>query len=492
MMAGRPAVTTASLRLLPDPTRVVTKPFLPGEETFSDGRSRVKVTLERILGIPEAEVQPLLAGLLDDFGGRHRDFEDVLECSFVRVAHHLDEGQVPSADRRLLIGAYFTHEFSIQAAAFFNPSVVPAPDQSGVPTGDLRFVMSARSVGEGHLSSIELRTGVLNAAGHVTIDPVTPYASTGRRKPPVYDKRSFVSKLAEMDADKTAVSRMLNPLPDAFSYDQLVASIDRQKRQRLRGSAETIRLIHWLASSNYIVAFDRESELTERVLFPSGPNESRGMEDARFVRLVDDDGSVMYYATYTAFDGTSVLPQSIETRDFLSFRIATLSGSCVSNKGMALFPRRMNGRYAMLARLDGENLYFMMSDTIRHWDAAEKVEMPTPPWALIQRGNCGSPIETADGWLVVTHGVGPMRRYSIGAMLLDLDDPRRVIAHLPEPILTPEKDLRDGHVPNVVYSCGSLVHEDRLMLPYGFSDVGIAFATLSLSHVLEALGEHRV
>ena len=492
LLAGRPAVTTGSLRLLPDPRRVIAKPFLPGEETFSDGRSRVKVTLERILDIPEADVEPLLAGILDDFGGRHRDLKPTLERSFEGVAHHLDEEQVPSADRRLLIGAYFTREFSIQAAAFTNPSVVPAPDQSGLPTGDLRLVMSARSVGEGHLSSIELRTGVLNAAGEVTIDPVAPYASTGTRKPPVYQKASFVSKLAEMAADKTAVSRMVNPLPDAFSYDQLVASIEQHKRQRSRGSAETIRLIHWLASSNYVVSFDRESELSERVLFPAGPNESRGLEDARFVRFVDVDGSVMYYATYTAFDGTSVLPQSIETRDFLSFRVATLSGSCVSNKGMALFPRRLHGRYAMLGRWDGKNLHVMTSDTIRQWDTAEKLDLPTPPWGLVQSGNCGSPIETADGWLVLTHGVGPMRRYSIGAMLLDLDNPSRVIAHLPEPILTPERDVRDGYVPNVVYSCGSLVHDDHLVLPYGFSDYGIGFATMSLSEVLEMLGENRV
>jgi predicted GH43/DUF377 family glycosyl hydrolase len=215
------------------------------------------------------------------------------------------------------------------------------------------------------------------------------------------------------------------------------------------------------------------------------------MEDARFVRFVDDDGTVMYYATYTAFDGISVLPQSIETRDFLSFRVATLSGACVANKGMALFPRRLNGRYAMLGRLDSENLYLMLSDTVRHWDRAEKLELPTPPWALIQRGNCGSPIETPDGWLVVTHGVGPMRRYSIGAMLLDLEDPRRVIGHLPEPILSADDDVRDGYVPNVVYSCGSLVHGDCLMLPYGFSDFGIAIATLSLREVLEVLREHR-
>jgi predicted GH43/DUF377 family glycosyl hydrolase len=485
-----PLVHVKSLRLLPDARRVVTKPFLPGEETFSDGRSRVKVVLDRILSIPEAEAQSLLAGILHDFSSRHRDFEQVLESGFERVAHHLEEGQIPSSDRRLLIGAYFTHEFSIQAAAFFNPSVVPAPDQSGLQRGELRFVMSARSVGEGHLSSIELRTGVLTADGDVTIDPVTSFASTGRRRTALYDKRHFCAHLAEMGADKTAVSRMLNPLPDAFSYSELAASIELHRGKRSHDSAEAIRLVHWLASSNYVASFDRGSKIDERVLFPSGPNESRGMEDARFVRF-SDDSSVMYCATYTAFDGSSVLPQFIETSDFLTFRVATLSGSCVTNKGMALFPRRVNGRFAMLSRLDSESIHFMTSESLLHWDEADKIEMPTLPWDLIQRGNCGSPIETADGWLVLTHGVGPMRRYSIGVMLLDLEDPRRVIAQLPEPILTPREDSRDGYVPNVVYSCGSLVHEDCLMLPYGFSDSGIEIATLSLTELLGLLGENR-
>ena len=490
MTTPRPTVRTKSLRLLPDPRRVITKPFLPGEEVFSDGRSRVKVALERILAMPETEAGPLLAGLLDDFGSRHRDYRQILEHGFERVAHHLDDDQTPSADRRLLIGAFFTHEFSIQAAAFFNPSVVPAPDQSGLQPGELRFVMSARSVGEGHLSSIEFRTGVLDAAGGVRIDPVTPFAATGKRKTPIYDKHLFLAKLAEMDGNKTALSRILNPLPDGFTYDQLAASVARHKR--LPGSARALRLIHWLASSNYVLTFDRESRLDERVLFPTGPNESRGMEDARFVRFVDDDGSVAYYATYTAFDGTSVLPQSIETRDFLSFRIATLSGSGVANKGMALFPRRMNGHYVMLSRMDSENIYLMRSDNVRHWEGAEKLQMPIRPWTLIQRGNCGSPIETADGWLVLTHGVGPMRRYALGAMLLDLENPCRVIAHLPDPILVPDQDRREGYVPNVIYSCGSLVHEDHLLLPYGFSDSGIEIATLSLSEVLKLLGENPV
>jgi predicted GH43/DUF377 family glycosyl hydrolase len=490
MTASRPTLKTMPHRLLPDSRRVITKPFLPGEETFSDGRSRVRVILERIMAMSDAEAAPLLATVLERFAHRHHDYTRVLECAFGHVAHHLEEGESPSAERRLLIGAYFTHEFSIEAAALFNPSAVASPDQTGLQRGELRFIMSLRAVGEGHLSSIELRTGVVNAEGGVTIDPVTSYVSTGQRKPPTYDKNLFFAKLEEMGGDRTIVSRMLNPLPAAFTYGQLVASITQHGRRR--GTAPTTRLLHWLASSNYVVSFDRASRIDERVLFPAGPNESRGMEDARFVRFLDDDGSIVYYATYTAFDGTGVLPQLIETRDFLSFRVSTLSGSCVANKGMALFPRRMNGRYVMLSRMDSENIHVMTSDHIRHWDDAEKLDMPTRPWALIQRGNCGSPIETPDGWLVLTHGVGPMRSYSIGAMLLDLEHPQCVVADLPEPILVPQDDGRDGYVPNVVYSCGSLVHGDHLVVPYGFSDFGIAIATLSLSEVLGMLRENRV
>ncbi len=491
MRIERLSVKRTPHRLLPDGRRVIAEPFLPGEELFPDGRSRVRPIVESILALSEAEATPLLAGLLEDFGGRHRDYQHVLESSFEQVAHHLDDGLKLSREQRLLIGAYFTREFSIEAAAFFNPSIVPAPDQSGLQPGELRFVMSARAVGEGHLSSIEFRTGVVNAAGGVTLYPLTPYAMTGRRETPFYDKHFFSHMLEEMGGEMTLVSRTLNPLPDGFTYDQLAESIAQREDHLSLGAAETVRLIHWLASSNYIVTFPPDSQMSERVIFPAGPNESQGIEDARFVRFVDDDGSVIYYATYTAFDGARILPQSIVTSDFLSFRVATLGGSCAQNKGMALFPRRVNGRYAMLSRNDSENIHLMTSDNVRLWEQSEKLYTPTRPWELIQMGNCGSPIETVDGWLVLTHGVGPMRRYSIGAMLLDRDDPRRIVAHLPEPILVPDEDERDGYVPNVVYSCGSLVHEDQLVLPYGFSDRGIAIATMSLSELLALLSEHR-
>ena len=245
--------------------------------------------------------------------------------------------------------------------------------------------------------------------------------------------------------------------------------------------------MRWLASSNYEVSFPGSSELSERVLFPSGPSESRGMEDARFVRFTEPDGSVVYYATYTAYDGMSILPQLIETVDFQTFRIATLNGRAARNKGIALFPRRIDGRYAALSRSDGESNHFMVSDHVRFWHESQRIQMPRQPWEIVQIGNAGSPIETEEGWLVVTHGVGPMRRYVLGAILLDLDDPSRVIGHLEDPLLEPDETERDGYVPNVVYSCGAIVHDGDLVIAYGASDTSTRFASISLDSVLGGL-----
>ncbi|MFV2063544.1 MAG: glycosidase, partial [Chloroflexota bacterium] len=250
---------------------------------------------------------------------------------------------------------------------------------------------------------------------------------------------------------------------------------------------ETTRIIHWVAASNYAITFAEDSQVSERVIFPSGPTESQGMEDARFVRFTDDDGSVIYYAIYTAFDGFQILPQVIETTDFVSFRIATLNGRGATNKGMALFPRMIDGHYAALSRPDNESNFVMFSDDVRSWHDLHKIQEPERPWELLQLGNCGSPLETEAGWLVITHGVGPMRRYTLGAILLDIEDPRRVIGHLDEPLLAPTEDERDGYVPNVVYSCGSMIHGDDLVIPYGYSDLGVGIATARLEDVLTRL-----
>jgi predicted GH43/DUF377 family glycosyl hydrolase len=488
------AVRRTTHRFLPDPRRVIVKPHLPGEETYTpDGKSRVKVVMERILAIPDQDVAGLLGTVLNDFAHRHRDFTQVLHRNFRMVEHHLEQGVRLTEEQRLLIGAYFTHEYSIEAAALFNPSIVPAPDQNGLASGQQRFIMSVRAVGEGHISSVGFRTGVIDERCDITFDPVSRYATTGIRKTPQYDKHLFGLKLDELGADHAIATLILDPLPEQFTFDDLgreLASLDQKHLPRTTAS-ETVKMVHLLASSNYVVAYSRESVASERIIYPAGPKETQGMEDARFVRFVHGDGSFNYYATYTAFDGVEILPQLIETKDFVSFHISTLNGACAQNKGMALFPRLIGGKYTMLSRFDRENIYLMQSDNVRFWSDTRMLHAPVRPWELIQIGNCGSPIETEAGWLVLTHGVGPMRRYGIGALLLDLDDPSHVVAHLPDPLLMPEEDEREGYVPNVLYSCGSMMHREHLIIPYGFSDFGIKVALVHVPDLLDLLDEHR-
>ncbi len=491
----RLAIIKTPHRFVPDPRRVLAKPHLPGEEFYSpDGKSRVKVVLERVLAIPDSEAAGILADVLSNFAHRHRNFTQLLHHHFQMIAHHLEQGVALSEERRLLIGAYFTHEYSIEAAALFNPSMVPAPDQSGLAPGQQRFIMSVRAVGEGHISSIGFRTGVIDEHCSLMFDPVSDYAITGYRARPQYEKNLFSHKLGELGADNRVTSHVLESLPERFAFEDLERRLALLHERRDFDEViafETIKLIHLLASSNYLTMYPHESPVSERVLFPAGPKESQGMEDARFVRFVHDNGSVAYFATYTAFDGLDVLPQLIETADFVSFRVATLNGAYARNKGMALFPRLIDGKYTMLSRSDSENTYVMRSDNVRFWNETQLLRTPQGAWELIQIGNCGSPIETEAGWLVITHGVGPMRRYAIGAMLLDLENPGCAIANLPEPLMVPEPDEREGYVPNVLYSCGSMVHRDHLVLPYGFSDGGIKIALVRLADLLALLLEHR-
>lgn len=480
-----------SQRLLPDPKRVIARPFHPSDGANANGQtSRVKVILDRVLAIREEDVPAMLEGLLRKFSPRHRDFERVLDDHCRMVSHHLDPEKPWSRERRLLIGAYFTREYSIEGAALFNPSIVQAPDQSGLPPGALRFVMSVRAVGEGHISSIGFRSGVIGPDGGMVFDSTSPFSFTGTRvSNPSFHKDLFEAKLREVGVDNDVSRRVLSCVSDRFSTEELGVACASSRTQNISEMMrrETLEVIHWLATSNYDVTFQPESSISERVLFPDSPNESRGMEDARFVHFVEDDGSVTYYATYTAYDGHDILPQLIETPDFLHFRVRTLNGACVQNKGMALFPRRIGGRFAMLSRPDGENLHFMTSDNVRFWSDTKELRIPRQPWEFIQIGNCGSPIETEAGWLVLTHGVGPMRRYAIGAILLDLEDPQRIIGQLAEPLLAPAPDEREGYVPNVVYTCGGIVQSGQLILPYGFSDVGIAIATTPIDDLVSRL-----
>jgi predicted GH43/DUF377 family glycosyl hydrolase len=455
------------------------------------GDERPLRTLARVLALPEKEVGALLAQVLAEFKTRHQRLHDYFLVRYEFVRRLLPTDQPLSEERKLLIGAFFTHEYSLEAAALFNPSIVPHPDQSGLADGFLRFVLSLRATGEGHISSITFRTGTIDDRANIRMDTPSRYVTTPDHIPPTsYDKVIFWHQLQELGIADNIAETILKTLPDGFTVDALSQEILYLRRYAHHRNTEfdrtASRLLN-LAKSNYEVVYSPDQPLTERVIFPNAPSESNGIEDARFVRFVEDDGKVTYVATYTAYDGRVTIPQLLETPDFLRFRICTLNGPEVQNKGMALFPRRIKGRYVMLSRQDGENLYLMYSDDLHFWHTKVPLLKPTYSWEFLQIGNCGSPIETEAGWLVISHGVGPMRKYSIGAFLLDLEDPSRVIGRLARPLLSPDESEREGYVPNVVYSCGSLVHAGTLVLPYAMSDTASSFATLSLSDLLKAM-----
>jgi len=478
-------------RLCPDPRRVITRLFVPGEET-PEGRSRAKAVIARVLALTEAEVASSSEAIIASFRGRHRDLTGTFARHFAVVAHEVPGRRRLSAERRMLIGACFTMEYAPEGAALFNPSLVAHPDQSGLGPGQLRFLMTVRSVGEGHLSSIGFRTGVLGPDGALEVADPEPLLTVAGPRPTTFQRRLFLSRLADLGDDHEYGQHLLGQLPEAFTAEQLadaLAAVHEHtvNRDRFQRMMEHVRQI---TAATYDVEFDSDTELTERLLWPASPSESHGMEDARLVRFVDDDATVTYYATYTAYDGARVEPHLLATRDFRRFHVSPMSGQAARNKGLALFPRPIGGRLHALSRWDRENIALVSSDDCRIWDTPTTLYAPTQAWEQIQVGNCGSPVETPDGWLVVTHGVGPMRQYALGAMLLDCADPSVVRATLSTPLLVPNAAERDGYVPNVVYSCGPLLHGEVLTIPYGISDGAIGFAQVSLPGLLSQM-DHR-
>lgn len=473
------------VKLLPESARVIVRPFIPSS------LPRVTTIIGRALAMSEEETTQNLATVLEEFDSRHIDIEIPLLANYERVLPHIFTQRPLSRARKLLIGAFFSGEYALESAALFNPSMVPHPDQDGVPEGGLRFILSLRATGEGHISSIEFRTGLLATDGGIRMDPVSRFVNVPVIEPdPSYRKTSFIVKLHEMGFDNDHTAAVMEPLGEGFARSELNRSVLRIRRETMPVSQDltsTLRCIQWLADSNYEMQFSPKLAMSERVIFPVSANESNGIEDARFVRLTEDDGAVMYYATYTAYNGHAILPQLIETQDFLHFRVLTLNGTAVQNKGMAFFPRRIDGNYAMLSRQDDENLSIIFSDNPHFWSDSKVLLRPAEVWESVKIGNCGSPIETEAGWLVITHGVGPMRKYCIGAALLDLHDPTKVIGRLREPLLMPEGTGREGYVPNVVYSCGSLLHGRELILPYAMSDRASTIASVSLDELLDAL-----
>jgi predicted GH43/DUF377 family glycosyl hydrolase len=471
--------------LVPDSRRVILRTFIPGDP------QRVASIIGRALELTEEEVDAALQEVTSDFHDRHFDIAAVLRQHYQKVRPCVYTGKKLSDARRQLLAALFSGEYALESAALFNPSIVPHPDQSGVPQGGLRFIMSLRATGEGHISSIEFRSGMIDGQGNILLDPVTRYVTTPEViANPAYRKRAFITKLHEICRENTICSAVFDPLGDWFTRRELKKSIERVRCEADHPPATLepmLERIQWLADSNYELRFSESLPISSRIIFPVSTNESNGIEDARFVAFREDDGGTLYYATYTAYNGRTILPQMIETRDFLHFRILTLSGDAVRNKGMALFPRRVHGSFLMLSRQDDENLYLMRSRDPHHWEDPVLLMRPAAMWEAVKIGNCGSPIETPEGWLVITHGVGPMRKYCIGAALLDLDDPTRVIGRLREPLLSPSGNEREGYVPNVVYSCGSLVHAGRLILPYAMSDQASAIISFPVDELLSLL-----
>ena len=481
----RPKVKRKKKKILGDPSRVITRLYIPGDA------HRVGKIIERIMHSSEETAEDLLEQVMLDFSERHKDIRDVFERHLNAIKDNIPKDAVLSETKKTLIGAYFTMEYSIESAALFNPSIVPHPDQSNLPEGSLRFIMSLRATGEGHISSIVFRSGVLNRHNTIHFDPISDYVETPKlHLDPIYDRYLFQLKLNEMEACDETTAHVLDQLPENFTYNELKDKIDALRLQANFSDArqnETFEIMSWLANSNYELNFRTDHQTSERVIFPVSENESSGIEDARFVQFHDGNGKVTYYATYTAYNGFKILPQLIETKDFTKFNVITLNGKAVQNKGMALFPRKIDGRYVMLSRQDGENNHIMFSDHMHFWQESQIIQEPTRPWEFIQIGNCGSPLETDEGWLVLTHGVGPMRQYCIGALLLDLENPTKITAHLKEPLLTPHEEEREGYVPNVVYSCGAIIHNGELIIPYAMSDIMSGVATVRVSELINCM-----
>ena len=420
-----------ALYLRPDPARVIVRPFKPATEPRDlnpTDKTRANHIVERVLNLDPEAAASQLADVLDNFNGRHRNLLETFELRADEMEKAFAAHGCFSEVQRQLIGAYFLNEYSFEASALFNPSIVPHPDQSGTPAGSLRFILSLRAVGEGHVSSLTFRAGTVAADGSIAVDPTARLASSPR-----------------------------------IGY-----------------------LIPGPIGDEVEVTFNPDLDISERVIFPVTESQSHGIEDARFVEFTDG-GRKTYYATYTAYKGTAIRSELIETSDFLSFKMSPLHGAAARNKGMALFPRRIDGKYAMIARQDNENLYLVYSDDLYRWEGGQAILKPQFPWEFVQIGNCGSPIELEEGWLLLTHGVGPVRKYSIGAALLDKRDPSKVLARSSEPLLRPEPSEREGYVPNVVYTCGAMAHKDQIILPYAVSDTFSNFATIKISALMQAM-----
>lgn len=474
-------------RFSPDSKRVIAR-YLELPET------KAVSIIEKVLAMSDEDAVLTLNQVLREFTKRHRNITKLFDKHFCRAKDMLpvlhSKLAALSDEKKLLIGSCFTYEYSIESAAFFNPSIIEHPDQTNLEKGKKRVILSFRATGEGHISSLVFRTGEIDENNNLYLQPAGNLLDEAEViKRHVYGKTAFFNKLAEMSVHKNIVDMVMDRLKEKFIYGELQAAIaETMKTVKMTHSKQqVVQSITWLANSHYEIVFSLDTAMSERVIFPISYSETNGIEDARFVRFVHDNGDATYYATYTAYNGFAILPKLLETKDFYHFKIMPINGECAQNKNLALFPRKIRGRYAMVSRLDGANQFIMFSDTINLWQEAQKLRNRRYPWELVQVGNCGSPIETEKGWLLITHGVGPMRKYCLGALLLDLDDPTKIIGQLAEPLLMPNAEEREGYVPNVVYSCGSIVHNNELIIPYAMSDYASTIATVPLNELLGEL-----
>ena len=474
------------VKISPDPARVIAKFFFNGEE-------RAVKLITQIMQLSKEEIFGLISPLLQDFSRRHRNITQKLEKHCRKVEQQIrDAGYDPEKlddYTRLLIGSYFTHEYSIESAAFFNPSIVEDIDQSNLERGQLRVIISFRAVGEGHVSSVVFRRAIIDRYNNISVQPAGKYIDEAEKiRNSVYQKRLFMRKATEEGINSDFLKTVDERLGDEFEYPALKSIIVEAKANTTdNNTLRQYNLILALSDSYRNISFSKDTDISDRVIFPISDLESKGIEDARFVKFTLENGSVVYYATYTAFDGSYIMPKLLKTSDFYNFKTSPLHGEGAKNKNLALFPRKVNGKYAMLSRVDGYNNYIMYSDSIHNWQDPIMIQQPKLPFEFVQLGNCGSPIETKDGWLVITHAVGAMRRYSIGASLLDLNNPEIEIGRLSEPLIIPNPEEREGYVPNVVYSCGSIIHNGELIIPYGLSDYSSSFATVNLQILLDKL-----
>lgn len=480
------SITRKNVKFLPDSSRVVAR-------YFNSGDQRTKDLVARILAMSNNDITLTLEQINRSFARRHRNISAIFykHYEYIRgliVEMQINEAEI-SEDRKMLIGSYLTMEYSIESSAFFNPSMIEDFDQSSLEKGEKRVVISFRATGEGHVSSIVFRRCIIDKDNNLRMmrigDDIEKAEILHKM---MFNKKKIMSKLAEMHT-LDIYSAILLDLPDVFEYSAFKTALTLELADPTIGKEkkEAFDEVIWLMDSFYDIQFKLDSDISERVIFPILETESRGIEDARFVRFVDDDGSESVMGTYTAYNGNSTLSKLITTEDFYTFHIMPLYGEGSQGKGMALFPKKINGKYAMLGRVDGVNNYLMYSLRRHEWKNPQIIQRPNYPWEYTQIGNCGSPLWTEEGWLVITHGVGAMRRYCIGASLFDLDDPSKEIGRLPEPLLTPLEDEREGYVPNVVYSCGSIIHNKSLILPYAVSDYSSSYAVVDLKELLDAL-----